>query len=64
VRSRLKWVGHVERTADGTLAESRYQESGRNMKWWKRRLRWENYIKRDLEIVGEGCRTKAIAKMN
>ena len=32
VRSRLKWVGHVERTADGTLAESRYPESGRKMK--------------------------------
>ena len=53
-RSRLKWVGHVERMADDRLpkraAELRDQSRRRRV---RPILRWENCVKRDVKKAGE-----------
>ena len=54
VRSRLQWAGHVERMADDSqpkiAAELREQGSRRR---GRSRLRWEDYVKRDVRKTGE-----------
>ena len=54
VRSRLQWAGHVERMADDRLPKraAELREQGRRRRG-RRRLRWEDCIKRDVSKAGE-----------
>ena len=52
--SRLQWVGHVERMADGRLPKraAELREQGRRRRGWPR-LRWDDGVKRDVTKTGE-----------
>ena len=54
VRSRLQWVGHVERMADDRLPKRAAElcEQGRRRRG-RPRLRWEDCVKRDVRKAGE-----------
>ena len=54
VRSRLQWVGHVERMADDRLPKTaaELREEGRR-KQGSPRMRWEDCVKRDARKLGE-----------
>ena len=54
VRSRLQWVGHVERMADDRLPKraAELREQGRRRRG-RPRLRWEDCVKRDVRKAGE-----------
>ena len=54
VRSRLQWVGHVERMADDRLPKraAELREQGRRRRG-RPRLRWEDCVKRDVKKAGE-----------
>ena len=54
VRSRLQWVGHVERMADERLPKrvAELCEEGRRRRG-RPRLRWEDFVKRDVKKAGE-----------
>ena len=54
VRSRLQWVGHVERMADDRLPKraTELREQGRRRRG-RPRLRWEDCVKRDVRKTGE-----------
>ena len=52
--SRLQWVGHVERMADGRLPKraAELREQGRRRRG-RPRLRWGDGVKRDVTKTGE-----------
>ena len=54
VRSRLQWAGHVERMADDRIPKraAELREQGRRRRG-RPRLRWEDYVKRDVRKAGE-----------
>ena len=54
MRSRLQWAGHVERMADARLPmrAAELREQGRRRRG-RPRLRWEDYVKRDVRKAGE-----------
>ena len=54
MRSRLQWAGHVERMADDRLPKraAELREQGRRRRG-RPRLRWEDYVKRDVMKAGE-----------
>ena len=54
MRSRLQWAGHVERMADDRLPKraAELREQGRRRRG-RPRLRWEDYVKRDVRKAGE-----------
>ena len=54
VRSRLQWAGHVDRMADDRLSKraAELREQGRRRRG-RRRLRWEDCVKRDVRKAGE-----------
>ena len=54
VRSRLQWVGHVERMAGDRLPKkaAELREHGRR-RLGRPRLRWEDCVKRDVRKAGE-----------
>ena len=54
MRSRLQWVGHVERMADDRLPKraAELREQGRRRRG-RPILRWEDYVKRDVMKAGE-----------
>ena len=61
MKSRLTWAGHVERMGDlkKTGKERRCPESGRERRRGRPKLRWDDYIKRDLERLGGEWRKKS-----
>ena len=54
VRSRLQWAGHVERMADYRLPKraAELRELGSRRRG-RSRLRWEDFVKRDVRKTGE-----------
>ena len=54
VRSRLQWVGHVERMVDDRLQKraAELHEQGRRRRG-RPRLRWEDCVKKDVRKTGE-----------
>ena len=54
VRTRLQWAGHVERMGDDRLPKraAELREQGRKRRV-RPRLRWEDYVKRDVRKAGE-----------
>ena len=54
VRSRLQWAGHVGRMADDRLPKraAELRAEGR-MRRGRPRLRWEDYVERDVRKAGE-----------
>ena len=60
MRSRLQWAGHVERMGDDSLPRAaELREQGRRRRG-RPRLRWEDYVKRDVRKAGEeeDCKKK------
>ena len=55
MRSWLQWGGHVERMADDRLLKraADLRDEGRRRRG-RPRLRWEDYVKRDVRKAGEG----------
>ena len=53
VKCRLKWTGQSERMAEESMAKraDRLREKGRR-KRGKLRLRWDDYVRRDINKVG------------
>ena len=56
VRSRLKWAGHMERITNNKLQRDQLPTNCREK---DARMRWEDWVKRDVERVGGEWRTTA-----
>ena len=65
VRSRLKCAGNMERMRDKTLAKRADAQKVEGKRRRRRsRMRWEDYVKRDLERVGGERRTTVKGRMS
>ena len=53
VGSRMRWAGHVQRMGEDRLSKRAWEaEEGGRRRRGRPKLRWKDYVKRDLERAG------------